>query len=185
MPGQSPLLAALLDRAREDRIYVRGVVSTVGEKGDGIVEVGGQVVKSGSEASAFHNQVLVPANVPPEHRPDWAMGEFSAGQIHAAKMMAIVHTKAIVVDPFSDDCAVVTGSHNFSDSASAKNDENLVIVRGDRALAQAYAVHMSGVYDGYAWRAFLNAGATPGRLYRMAGWKPGGARHRELSFWMS
>jgi len=41
--------------------------------------------------------------------------------------------------------AVVTGSHNFSTSASKKNDENLIIVRGDKRLAQIYAVHMACV----------------------------------------
>src|SRR6267378_6846954 len=41
---------------------------------------------------------------------------------------AIVHSKLIVVDPFTNP-VVVTGSHNFSGSASSKNDENFVIIR--------------------------------------------------------
>lgn len=184
MPGQSPLLSELLDRSKEAGIYVRGVVSTVAEKGDGIVEVGGQVIKSGADPTGFGNHVLVPANVPAANRPDWAQQEFNAGQIHGAHMMAIVHSKAIVVDPFSDDCAVVTGSHNFSESASERNDENLVIVRGNRALAQAYAVHISGVYDAYAWRSFLDSGGKPDHLYDLSGWRPGGAKRQELNFWM-
>jgi phosphatidylserine/phosphatidylglycerophosphate/cardiolipin synthase-like enzyme len=100
--------------------------------------------------------------------------------------MAIVHSKTIVIDPFSDDCAVITGSHNFSVSASERNDENLVIVRGNTKLAQAYAVHINGVYDHYSWRAYLASGGDPGQIYKpLDGWKPGGSRAQELDFWMN
>jgi phosphatidylserine/phosphatidylglycerophosphate/cardiolipin synthase-like enzyme len=50
---------------------------------------------------------------------------------------------------------VITGSHNFSSSASSKNDENFIIVKGDRELAEAYAVNILGAYAHYRWRAFL------------------------------
>jgi hypothetical protein len=100
-------------------------------------------------------------------------------------LMAIVHSKVIVIDPFSDQCAVITGSHNFSVSASEKNDENLVIVRGNKKLAQAYALHINGVYDHYSWRAFLGSGGDPDQIYKpLDGWKPGGSRAQELDFWM-
>ena len=100
--------------------------------------------------------------------------------------MAIVHSKAIVIDPFSSDCAVITGSHNFSDSASAKNDENLVIVRGNQKLAQAYALHINGVYDHYSWRAYLGSGGDPDQIFKpLDGWKPGGSRAQELDFWVN
>jgi phosphatidylserine/phosphatidylglycerophosphate/cardiolipin synthase-like enzyme len=89
-----------------------------------------------------------------------------------------------VADPFSDKCAVITGSHNFSTSASEKNDENLVIVRGDKRLAQIYAVHVQIVYDHYSWRAFLAEGGDPGTLYAsLSGWKTG-SKARDLAFWM-
>ncbi|MGZ6004500.1 MAG: phospholipase D-like domain-containing protein [Caulobacteraceae bacterium] len=184
-PGQSPLLTALLARARKNDVYVRGVVSSVSEKGNGIIEVGGQVVNAGTPVQSYNHSTLVPANVPPSNRPEWAMAEFNANEIHGAHMMAIVHSKTIVVDPFSPNCAVITGSHNFSPSASKSNDENLVIIRGDQALARAYAVHISGVYDAYAWRAFLDGGGDPTSLYTLAGWKPGGVKEQELKFWMA
>ncbi len=66
---------------------------------------------------------------------------------------AIIHDKIVVIDPLSDDCVVVTGSHNLGLKASYENDENLVIVRGNRKLAEAYAVHVLDVYDHYKWRA--------------------------------
>lgn len=47
--------------------------------------------------------------------------------------------KVVVINPFSADPVAITGSQNFSVSASAKNDENVTIVRGDRDFAEVYA----------------------------------------------
>jgi phosphatidylserine/phosphatidylglycerophosphate/cardiolipin synthase-like enzyme len=187
MPGQSPLLSALLDRSKQNDIYVRGVISTMMPTKNGdIVAVGGQVVKSGAPAQSFHDNVQLPAGVSAKDHPSWEETEFNVQEIHAAHMMAIVHSKTIVIDPFSDQCAVVTGSHNFSVSASEKNDENLVIIRGNKKLAQAYALHVNGVYDGYSWRAFLGSGGDADQIYKpLDGWKPGGSRAQELDFWMN
>lgn len=67
---------------------------------------------------------------------------------------AIVHDKIIVIDPLSaKDCVVVTGSHNLGFKASYANDENLAIIRGNTALACAYAVHVLDVYEHYRFRA--------------------------------
>jgi hypothetical protein len=184
MPGNSPLLQAVLDRAKDDDIYVRGVISSVAVKGQ-IVKVGSQVIKSGGDPMDFHQDVIVPGSVPAANRPTWAEQEFTVGEINSAGMRAIVHSKVIVVDPFSDACAVITGSHNFSDGASKNNDENLIIVRGNKTLAQAYALHITGVYDSYSWRAFLGGGGKPDDIYKpLDGWQPGGHRYRELAFWL-
>ncbi|NKJ03798.1 phospholipase D-like domain-containing protein [Rhizobium sp. SG741] len=68
---------------------------------------------------------------------------------------AIIHNKIVVIDPFSNDCTVITGSHNLGYRASHNNDENFVIVRGNKDLAQAYACHVLDLYDHYAWRYWL------------------------------
>ncbi|WPH17905.1 phospholipase D-like domain-containing protein [Variovorax paradoxus] len=66
---------------------------------------------------------------------------------------AIVHDKVVVIDPMSDDCVVAAGSHNLGFKASYANDENLTLIRGNRALACAYAVHVLDVYEHYRFRA--------------------------------
>ena len=66
---------------------------------------------------------------------------------------AIIHDKIVVIDPRSENCSVILGSHNLGFKASYSNDENLVIVEGDRALAEAYMVHVLDVYDHYRFRA--------------------------------
>ena len=69
---------------------------------------------------------------------------------------AIIHDKIVVVDPFADNCVVITGSHNLGYTASYNNDENMAIIRNHRAIAEAYAAHCLDVYDHYAWRYWLN-----------------------------
>ncbi|MEA1675229.1 phospholipase D-like domain-containing protein [Nitrospirillum sp. BR 11163] len=68
---------------------------------------------------------------------------------------AIIHDKIVVIDPFSPDCVVITGSHNLGYKASYANDDNLLIIQGNQPLAQAYAVHVLDVYEHYRQRAIL------------------------------
>lgn len=69
---------------------------------------------------------------------------------------AIIHDKVIVIDPCdAENCVVITGSHNLGYKASYCNDDNLLIVRGNRELAIAYAVHVIDLYDHYVFRARL------------------------------
>jgi phosphatidylserine/phosphatidylglycerophosphate/cardiolipin synthase-like enzyme len=185
-PGQSPLLNALLDRSQgATGPYVRGVVSEVRESKNGtIIAHGARVIRTGEEKK-FRDSTLLPDGLPKDKLPSWAREEFNRRMFFPAGLNAIVHSKVIIIDPFSDNCAVVTGSHNFSDAASAKNDENLVIVRGNKTLAQAYAVHIQGVYDHYSWRAFLSEGGNPDALFQSLNeWKAGGSRARDLAFWI-
>ncbi|OWV80961.1 hypothetical protein ATY75_28070 [Rhizobium sp. N122] len=81
------------------------------------------------------------------------LADFGAEELTAKKVGAIIHDKVLVIDPLSDDCVVVLGSHNLGFKASYANDENMLIVKGDRALAEAYAVHILDVYDHYRFRA--------------------------------
>ena len=82
------------------------------------------------------------------------MADFGAEQLTAkGGIGAIIHDKVVVIDPLSPDCTVILGSHNLGFKASYCNDENMLIVSGDRALAEAYAVHFLDVYDHYRFRA--------------------------------
>ena len=82
---------------------------------------------------------------------------FGAWEAELAKFgFAIIHNKIVVIDPFSDNCTVVTGSHNLGFRASHNNDENMLIIRGHRGLAEAYACHVLDLYDHYAFRFLLN-----------------------------
>ncbi len=167
-PGESPILAAILARVRAaDGLYVRGVVSTVVKTANGEIQSHqGQVVLSGAADGAFKDEAVIPTGAPASNLPPWEVAEVSRQAFLAQHLFAIVHSKAIVIDPFSDNCVLITGSHNFSGSASTGNDENLVIVRGNKRLAQIYAVNMESAHDHFGWRTFLSSGGDPARLYR-------------------
>ena len=51
---------------------------------------------------------------------------------------AAAHNKILLIDAEGDRPVVITGSYNFSFSAQARNAENLLILRGNRALARDY-----------------------------------------------
>jgi phosphatidylserine/phosphatidylglycerophosphate/cardiolipin synthase-like enzyme len=70
---------------------------------------------------------------------------------------AVIHDKILVIDPFTDDSVVVTGSHNLGFKASYSNDENMLIIRNNRSVAEAYAAHVLDVYEHYRWRWRLQA----------------------------
>jgi phosphatidylserine/phosphatidylglycerophosphate/cardiolipin synthase-like enzyme len=48
------------------------------------------------------------------------------------------HNKVMIIDGEERDAVIVTGSYNFTFAAQARNAENLVILRGNVALARAY-----------------------------------------------
>jgi phosphatidylserine/phosphatidylglycerophosphate/cardiolipin synthase-like enzyme len=106
---------------------------------------------------------------------------------------AVIHDKIVVVDPFSDNCVVVTGSHNLGYTASYNNDENMAIIRGHRGIAEAYAAHCLDVYDHYAWRYWLSQGAD--KSWHFLGtddsWQDGyfspdnQVKSAELAFWLA
>jgi phosphatidylserine/phosphatidylglycerophosphate/cardiolipin synthase-like enzyme len=110
--------------------------------------------------------------------------------------MVMVHSKIIVIDPFGPRPVVMTGSHNMGPKASAKNDDNLLIIRDAPGLAAEYAVHVIGVYGHYKSRHNqVLANAAAGATGAGAGWAGladddqwqaawfTGERRRELDFW--
>ncbi len=52
---------------------------------------------------------------------------------------AAAHNKTLVIDAGQEGATVITGSFNFSHSAQYRNAENLLILRGNSALAEQYA----------------------------------------------
>jgi phosphatidylserine/phosphatidylglycerophosphate/cardiolipin synthase-like enzyme len=89
---------------------------------------------------------------------------FSFWQKELAKLgHAVIHDKIVVIDPFRDDCCVITGSHNLGYKASYSNDENLVILCGNSRVAEAYAAHILDVVNHYNWRYKLVKDAKAGK----------------------
>jgi phosphatidylserine/phosphatidylglycerophosphate/cardiolipin synthase-like enzyme len=83
-----------------------------------------------------------------EHRTPGAMGNI------------LIHDKIIVIDFTSDAPVVINGSHNYSNNASAHNDENYLIVRGNVAMADCLGIEVMRLYDHYRFRFVSKSAAT-------------------------
>ena len=58
--------------------------------------------------------------------------------VHVEVRYAAAHNKILLIDPEDSDGTVITGSYNYTWSAQARNAENLLILRGNPALARIY-----------------------------------------------
>jgi len=67
-----------------------------------------------------------------------------------------VHTKYMLVDPLGDDPIVVVGSANFSKASSDTNDENMLVIRGNKAVADTYLGEFMRLHVHYAYRESLH-----------------------------
>jgi phosphatidylserine/phosphatidylglycerophosphate/cardiolipin synthase-like enzyme len=131
-------------------IKVVGEVGTPKKKGAKPAKSAANGAAKGKNPAAAIDYRSIPAGSVTAH------DAFGAWEAELQKYgFAIIHNKIVVIDPFSPNCTVVTGSHNLGFRASHNNDENLVIVRGHRGLAEAYACHVLDIYDHYAWRYWL------------------------------
>jgi phosphatidylserine/phosphatidylglycerophosphate/cardiolipin synthase-like enzyme len=83
-----------------------------------------------------------------EHRTPGAQGNI------------LIHDKIVVIDFTSDNPTVINGSHNYSNNASAHNDENYLIVHGNTAMADCLGVEVMRLYDHYRFRFVTKASAT-------------------------
>jgi len=63
-----------------------------------------------------------------------------------------IHTKYMLVDPLSATPIVVIGSANFSEASTDTNDENMLVIRGDKRIADIYFGEYVRLYTHYAFR---------------------------------
>jgi len=75
-----------------------------------------------------------------------------------------VHTKFLLKDPLGKTPVVVTGSYNFSDPATIRNDENMIIIKGDRRAADIYFTEFMRIFNQYYFRWVVNKLAAKGKL---------------------
>jgi len=143
-PGQPSIVdaaAAALEKNRS--LFIRGALTNAERAGNFVVDLHANGQKPDDPAQ------VIPASGIGDAFDLWEKELLSAGH-------AVIHDKIVVIDPFDPEtCTVVLGSHNLGYKASFTNDENLLIIRGNLSLAQAYTVHVLDVYDHYRWRYLL------------------------------
>jgi phosphatidylserine/phosphatidylglycerophosphate/cardiolipin synthase-like enzyme len=157
-PGAPSIIDAVADALKaRPTLFVRGAVTASQASGEFYTAIHG----GGSDGKPAKRQKGDPP-LPEDFRviraqgvtKDDAFGQWENELNQAGH--AIIHDKIVVIDPFSDNCVVITGSHNLGYAASYNNDENMAIIHGHRAIAEAYAAHCLDVYDHYAWRYWLS-----------------------------
>jgi phosphatidylserine/phosphatidylglycerophosphate/cardiolipin synthase-like enzyme len=190
MPGQEPLDTIL--KKQLDGLYVRGVVSTLPMGTKDKPSATFQIL-TGQDFKTYSLDVVQPQG-------SEAVGSFVSTFTRQQFLnpggmgFAITHSKVLVIDPFGDHPVVVTGSNNFSASASGKNDENLLVIENCPELAEAYAVNCMSVYGHYRWPAFQHetrtaaaAASDAGFLATTPDWQQqalSGQKLTDLKFWV-
>jgi phosphatidylserine/phosphatidylglycerophosphate/cardiolipin synthase-like enzyme len=200
IPGTPSIteFAAAAQKANKD-LFVRGCVTSPDAAGNFYYDLQGtsppkkqpvpkEQAKQKSAPAAEDPRVLAATaldknSIPPGWRPELLKAGF-----------AIIHDKIVVIDPFDEEnCTVVTGSHNLGYQASYNNDENLVLIQGNKKLAMAYATHVLDVYDHFAWRWSVKQGeksydatlkATPDEWLSWYFDAKGEIKTAQLKFWM-
>jgi phosphatidylserine/phosphatidylglycerophosphate/cardiolipin synthase-like enzyme len=73
------------------------------------------------------------------------------------KNVKFIHTKYMLIDPLGDDPIVITGSANFSDASTRRNDENMLVIRGDTRVADLYLGELMRLFHHFYFRMVANA----------------------------
>lgn len=77
-----------------------------------------------------------------------------------------IHAKTIVVDPWGDNPKVLIGSANFSQASCKDNDENAMLITGDKRLAAVIATEFMRMYDHYKSRFYIDRTEDKNKVIR-------------------
>jgi phosphatidylserine/phosphatidylglycerophosphate/cardiolipin synthase-like enzyme len=83
---------------------------------------------------------------------NWARDK-NARNLQLNSHIAYIHSKFLLRDPLGDDPHVVTGSANFSKASTNDNDENMIIIRGDKRVADIYFTEFNRLFNHYYFRS--------------------------------
>ena len=77
-----------------------------------------------------------------------------------------IHTKFMLINPLGNDPIVISGSANFSKASSDSNDENMLVIRGDRRVADIYLGEYMRLWNHYAFRHWAASDKAKSKLNR-------------------
>jgi len=193
-PKNDSLLATILQRVMDTtkpQVHVVGVINQDPSTTKTMVVD----LFTGKEEQQGNQDIIEPDGLDKTVAKQW-LAEISRGQFLGKGGVghAIVHSKVIVIDPFGDHPVVITGSHNLGETASSKNDENLLIIENDATLAKAYVVNIAMIHDAFRWRFARSqpAASTSAKSFHglktKASWQTPyfsvAARQRAIDFWI-
>ena len=83
-----------------------------------------------------------------------------------------IHTKYMLVDPLGTNPIVISGSANFSKASTDTNDENMLVIQGDKRIADIYFGEYMRLYTHYAFREAVKWAMEKKKLGKPEDWKP-------------
>lgn len=83
-----------------------------------------------------------------------------------------IHTKYMLVDPLGASPIVISGSANFSKASTDTNDENMLIIRGNKRIADIYFGEYMRLYTHYAFREAVKWAMEKKKLGKPEKWQP-------------
>jgi len=91
----------------------------------------------------------------------WFLAEELARPVNKGHVF-FMHAKFLLVDPLSEDPLVCSGSANFSTSSLEANDENMLLIRGSKRVADIYLTEFDRIFRHFYTRDVLNKFASKG-----------------------
>jgi len=67
-----------------------------------------------------------------------------------------IHTKYMIIDALTENPTIITGSANFSEASTTRNDENMLIIQGDTLVADIYFTEFMRLFEHYYFRDRCN-----------------------------
>ncbi len=79
-----------------------------------------------------------------------------------------VHTKYMLIDPLTEDPTLISGSANFSDASTKNNDENMLIIHGNKRVADIYLGEFIRLFNHFYFRYIASLYSSRGFTQRKA-----------------
>jgi len=89
-----------------------------------------------------------------------------------AKNVFWIHTKYMIVDPLGKEPIVVSGSANFSKASTDTNDENMLVIKGDKRIADIYFGEYIRLFSHYSFREVVKWAKEKEENNQPQNWKP-------------
>lgn len=126
------------------------MLDAIGNNSDSIIEYGLVNSTAKKKISKLHRKntrFFTPKRLKTYMGRSWDAKAFGAHKIHA---------KTIVIDPWSDNPKVFIGSANFSKASCSDNDENAMLIIGNKRLSSIIATEFMRMYDHYKSRYYID-----------------------------
>jgi phosphatidylserine/phosphatidylglycerophosphate/cardiolipin synthase-like enzyme len=142
----------LAQRFAEDRDFLRFIITEKALRG----EAADLIKRDRDTRVAVGSTLGVDARR--QRIPGWELDEWYMREEHFRRVGQVfyVHTKYMLVDVLTDDPLVFSGSANFSTNSLLNNDENMLLIRGNQAVADIYLGEFVRLFNHFYFRTIAN-----------------------------